>query len=112
MFQIHRGYSGASSEDYLDTPYEFDSDIKTLDKKELKNLSTAKFSLLPNNYIYLKTKLVSTEITNDKNIHAILRIPEETFNEVRLLQIISNYNREDNNIHQRILFLTECQFEM
>ena len=107
MFQIHRGYSGASSEDYLDTPYEFDSDIKTLDKKELKNLSTAKFSLLPNNYIYLKTKLVSTEITNDKNIHAILRIPEDSFNEERLLQIISNYNREDNNIHQRILFLTD-----
>ena len=107
VFQIHRGYSDASSEDYLGTPHEFETDIKTLDKKELKNLSTAKFSVLPNNYIYLKTKLVSTEITNDKNIHAILRIPEENFNKETLLEILSNYSREDKNIPQRILFLTD-----
>ena len=107
VFQIHRGYSDASSEDYLGTPYEFESDIKTLDKKELKNLSTAKFSVLPNNFIYLRTKLVSTEITNNIRIHAILRIPEEHFNRETLLEILSNYNREDKNIHQRILFLTD-----
>ena len=107
VFQIHRGYSDASSEDYLGTPYEFESDIKTLDKKELKSLSTAKFSVLPNNFIYLRTKLVSTEITNNIHIHAILRIPEEHFNKETLLEILSNYIREDKNIPQRILFLTD-----
>ena len=109
VFQIHRGFTDIDTEDYLGIPYEFDNEIKTLDKKELKNLSTAKFSVLPNNFIYLRTKLVSTEITNDKNIHAILRIPEKHFDKKTLLEILSNYNREDNNIniHQRILFLTD-----
>ena len=107
VFQIHKGYTDVDSEDYLGIPYEFDSEIKTMDKKELKSLSTAKFSVLPNNFIYLRTKLVSTEITNDKNIHAILRIPEEDFNKNTVLKILSNYNREDNNVHQRILFMTD-----
>ena len=107
VFQIHKGYNDVDSEDYLGIPYEFDSEIKTMDKKELKSLSTAKFSVLPNNFIYLRTKLVSTEITNDKNIHAILRIPEEDFNKNTVLKILSNYNREDNNVHQRILFMTD-----
>ena len=106
VFQVHKGHL-LSAEDYLENPYEFDREIKNVDKKDLKNMNTAKFSILSSDFIYLRTKLVSTEITNDKNINDILRIPEENLTKEKLLDILSNYNREDNNAPKRILFLVD-----
>ena len=70
-------------------------------------MNTSKFSLLANDFIHLRTKLVSTEITNDKNIHDILRIPHEDIKKETLMEILSNYNKENDNTPQRMLFMTD-----
>ena len=103
VFQVHKGQD-LSAEDYLENPYKFDKENKTVDKKDLKSMNTAKFSILSSDFIHLRTKLVSTEITNDKNINDILRIPKENPTKEQILDILSNYNREDNNARKRILF--------
>ena len=106
VFQVHKGQS-LYAEDYLENPYEFDKENKIVDKKDLKSMNTAKFSILSSDFIHLRTKLVSTEITNDKNINDILRIPKENLTKEQILDILSNYNREDNNARKRILFLAD-----
>ena len=43
VFQVHKGHL-LSAEDYLENPYEFDREIKNVDKKDLK-IQEANFKL-------------------------------------------------------------------
>ena len=86
--------------DYLQFDHLYDKN-----KKDTKSLSCKKFHFLPSDGMTVKTRLLSTEITNETTIQNILNLDKSMENlEFKLMDYILHNER---NQSKRILFMTD-----
>eukprot|EP00092_Neocalanus_flemingeri_P017839 GFUD01019303.1.p1 GENE.GFUD01019303.1~~GFUD01019303.1.p1 ORF type:complete len:1705 (+),score=380.42 GFUD01019303.1:51-5165(+) len=103
VFQIHRGYEPVA-EDYLNKGlYIYDRNIKNV-----KALNDKGFSVMTSDILTVKTRLISTEMTDDPTIFALLTVDPERFGETKINQMFERYiQSSDTDPSKRILFMTQ-----
>ena len=105
VFQIHRGYDPVA-EDYLSKGlFEYDRTIKN---DKIKKLNDKGFSVNTSDLLVVKSRLISTEMTDDPTIFALLTVDPERFGDAKINDMFSRYiQSSDIDPAKRILFMTK-----
>ena len=98
VFQIH-SKAKVDVADYIDKPFEVDKN-----RKEVKSLNHQKYSLYQNDSFNVKTKLISTQITDDAKINDLLELPGKMD---KVEMTLTKFSHLEVNPSKRILFLTD-----